>query len=302
MDLVYPATEQNAFFITTSHILTPNQTRSSCAGVGSCTVDSDCEYNEYDTGSQGIHTGICDNSTQTCQVYGWCPLESDSNLATLNNIGNFTVFVKIDIIFPNFGVSRSNAIDIDGTGKPVIGYNLFTIDQLLGNATNGEISSYESIATSGAILLMISNWDCNLDHSPSKCNPTYTFKRIDAEADSISYGYNFRAVDYNVFGTYRMLRKLYGVRAVFLTEGEAGKFSFAALTVTFGAGLAYLGIASILTDIVLEKFLRQSNKYNVIKNEIVNEVVLAKVSTQQIINPDVPVFNTSIHKSINDIY
>ncbi len=64
-----------------------------------------------------------------------------------------------------------------------------------------------------------------------------------------------------------MLRKLYGIRVVFTTSGQGKKFSFAALTVTFGAGLAYLGAAAFIADIVLEKFLPQSEAYMRLKNK-----------------------------------
>jgi len=280
MDLVVPSTEQNAFFLTTSNIITPNQTRGLCSGVQNCTFDNDCEDNLYDSDSQGIFTGVCDVSTHFCQLYGWCPLEIDSDPQVMNNIGNFTVFVKIDIEFPAFDVSRTNTIDRDNSNAPIIGYNLFTIDQILGNATNGNLTNYKSIAQTGAIILMTSSWNCDLDYDVSKCNPSYKFKRIDNELDSISPGYNFRTVDYNVVGDFRMLRKLYGVRVVFVTEGSAGKFSFAALTVTFGAGIAYLGIASFITDIVLERFLTKSDKYEALKNEHVDDDLLSRLFSQ----------------------
>ncbi|ETO16907.1 histone acetyltransferase Spt10 [Reticulomyxa filosa] len=54
-----------------------------------------------------------------------------------------------------------------------------------------------------------------------------------------------------------------------MVDGQASKFSFAALSVTFGAGLAYLGVASLITDIVLERFLPQSRKYMRAKIEVI---------------------------------
>ena len=44
-------------------------------------------------------------------------------------------------------------------------------------------------------------------------------------------------------------------------EGKAGKFSWVELSVTLGAGMAYLGLASIITDVVLENFLPESETY-----------------------------------------
>jgi len=77
---------------------------------------------------------------------------------------------------------------------------------------DSNISSYYNIASKGAIILATSIWNCNLDEGKSKCNPNWQFKRIDGEKNTISKGYNFRDVNYNVFGNARRLRKLLGVR------------------------------------------------------------------------------------------
>ena len=83
----------------------------------------------------------------------------------------------------------------------------------------------------------------------------------------------------------RLLRKLYGIRVVFTTAGEGREFSFAQLTVTFGAGLAYLGVAAFLTDIVLEKFLPQSEEYDKLKNRD-DHHILSKSPTRRNVNPE----------------
>merc|ERR1712156_75868 len=82
-----------------------------------------------------------------------------------------------------------------------------------------------------------------------------------------SSGFNFRTVLYDTQEGSRYLSKLYGIRFVFVTEGTAGKFTFAALTVTLGAGLAYLGVAAIVADVVCSKFLPNADKYNAMKHE-----------------------------------
>ena len=74
-------------------------------------------------------------------------------------------------------------------------------------------------------------------------------------ADTISYGFNFRTVSYDAAKEHRLLEKLYGVRVFFIVQGSGRKFNFAALTVTFGAGLAYLGIAKVVTDLILDHFM-----------------------------------------------
>ena len=148
-------------------------------------------------------------------------------------------------------MTRSNTIARNGNKSPVYGYNLFRMNDIIDEATEGSVTNVSEVATSGAIILMTSEWNCNLDESISKCNPKWKFKRIDNEADSISYGYNFRSVSYDVTADYRLLRKLIGIRVILITDGTAGKFDLPTLTITFGAGLAYLSVAKIITDLVL---------------------------------------------------
>ena len=172
----------------------------------------------------------------------------------VQNVGNFTVFVKIDVVFDRFDVRRTNTYDVNGDGSPTEGLNLFTVDEML-RAADPAISSYSDVASSGAILLVSSNWDCNFDGDLADCSPSFSFERVDNVADTISYGFNFRTVSYDATKEHRLLEKLYGVRVFFIVQGEGRKFNFAALTVTFGAGLAYLGIAKVVTDLILDHFI-----------------------------------------------
>ena len=143
MDIIHPPVESNALFVTTSFVSTPLQTRGGvCNGnedIDDCTTDDECEENDYNWKSQGILTGKC-GSNNKCQVKGWCPLEDDSIRTVLNNVGAFTVFLKNDIRFPNFNIETTNAKDYEGTGRLTFGKNLFSIDDMLGDATNGQVN------------------------------------------------------------------------------------------------------------------------------------------------------------------
>lgn len=44
----------------------------------------------------------------------------------------------------------------------------------------------------GGVIGVIINWDCDLDLSASKCNPKYSFRRLDPKHVPASSGYNFR--------------------------------------------------------------------------------------------------------------
>lgn len=118
------------------------------------------------------------------------------------------------------------------------------------------------IATKGAILLVDIDWTCNFDYDIDDCIPTFTFERVDNDGDGIvSEGFNFRTVVYENSSTTRELKKLYGVRITFTSSGRGGRFSFVALTVTLGAGIAYLGVAKLITDLILSNWMKHTDKY-----------------------------------------
>merc|ERR1712228_359636 len=266
MDIVESPNEQDAFFITTSRRITTNQTRRVCNGnnkVPKCAANdaSACKEELYSPNSQGLFTGECGDNDR-CQMYSWCPLENDKEFDIINNIGEFTVFVKIDISFEQFGLHRENEYDIKGNGRPVFGYNLWTINDILSNATNGKVTSYKQIAKTGAVIVISSVWDCNCDEPESECSPEYEMRRIDDVPNIISsVGYHVVNVAYNPTQQYRVLRELFGIRVIFTVEGRAGKFHWVALLTTFGAGMAYLGIAVWVCDQIMENCLPDSEFY-----------------------------------------
>ena len=161
IDLIYPSIETNSLFIATAITNTPNQIQSDCIGNSDsdeCVNDSDCnegEYNEW-----GRYNGIC-GINGYCQIYGWCPIENDTIKYRIENVGNFTVFIKVEGRFDEFKITRSNTDDRYGTGKPTWDYNLFTMDSLVGMSTHG--LTVDDVADRGAILLANVNWDCDFD-------------------------------------------------------------------------------------------------------------------------------------------
>lgn len=44
----------------------------------------------------------------------------------------------------------------------------------------------------GGVIGVIINWDCDLDLPAEKCNPKYSFRRLDPKHVPASSGYNFR--------------------------------------------------------------------------------------------------------------
>ena len=133
-DMVVPPSENNAFFVMTNAIITPNQTRSTCpedhtempsvicdkpfAGFNKETAKR-CRKGRisYYT-SHGSETGRCVNHDRSktkedvnvCEIYGWCPVEQDSLLMSeeplIPNTEFFTVLIKNAISFPLFDTDK----------------------------------------------------------------------------------------------------------------------------------------------------------------------------------------------------
>jgi len=269
-DLVFPDTEQNALFVTTSSIYT-YQTRGVCDGVkrtGVCKTNADCIDGELNWDSRGVLTGNC--SRGFCQVEGWCPLESD-DLSAENlyyGVEKFTVFLKVNARFKRFGVLLSNSVTHDLSDSSLTkGYNLFTVEDILRQAK----TNVSSIARKGAIILCTITYDCNLDNGIRYCedHPKFTFLRIDDVEGTLSSGYNFRspAYDYDHVSNInssvaRILKKYMGLRILFVLEAHAGKFDLSTLTITLGSGLALLGLATIGTDCFMTYVIKYHEKYD----------------------------------------
>lgn len=118
-DIVVPAEENNAFFVTTNVIVTNNQTQGECPESSSvvganCTSDLDCPKDGVYLLGHGVRTGVCDKIARTCVVTAWCPIEDDkpvTNYAVLNGTKDFTVLIKNHVFFPFYDQTRSNIIE-----------------------------------------------------------------------------------------------------------------------------------------------------------------------------------------------
>jgi len=268
-DLVFPDTEQNALFVTTSVIYTP-QFKGKCNGnkkTGMCKSSADCtRILNWD--SHGALTGKCVDGM--CEVMGWCPLESDrkDSLMSYYGVENFTIFLKVNLRFQKFGVSLTNAVNANTSNHELTpGFNLFTIDDILHRAQ----TKISDISRSGAIIVCTISYECDLDKSVEKCehHPHFSFQRIDDVTGTVSPGYNFRTTTYQDYTSVpqvdlaieRILIKRVGVRILFDLEGVAGRFDLSVLTISLGSGLAILGLATVITDYIMIRCVKHHDQY-----------------------------------------
>ena len=284
-DYVVPPTENNAFFVTTNVIITPNQTRSTCPedpnvhGAKRCHPEepfgTNCKPGSSLSLGHGVNTGKC-TEQGTCEILAWCPVERDrkpmgNKQALLAAAENFTVLIKNHIEFPLYGMRRSNILIssnqsylssclYDNETDPFCPvFRLGTIVSLAGE-------NFSKLAVEGAVVSVGIEWNCDLDHDFMKyCKPVYRFRRLDRADAKIAPGWNFRHSQY-FSEDKRTLYKVYGILFVLDVQGRAGKFSFIPFFITFGAGLALLGVATIICDIIIlycmrDKVLYREKKY-----------------------------------------
>ncbi|XP_065664263.1 P2X purinoceptor 4a isoform X1 [Hydra vulgaris] len=220
-DYVVPPQENNAFFVMTNMIITPNQTRSRCPedpkfSENKCQTDKDClpALKPIKNGN-GVRTGRCvlsdrpNISYRVCEIYGWCPTETDilpmpgynfsASVPLLDDAKEFTVLLKNEIIFPKFKVQRRNIVknNISSYLKTCFHNHetdplcpIFKIKDVIQECND----DFEQVAYLGAVYGILVNWDCNLDLSLDKCTPTYSTRRLDDPDAPISPGFNFSVI------------------------------------------------------------------------------------------------------------
>ncbi|KAJ6659118.1 hypothetical protein lerEdw1_019421 [Lerista edwardsae] len=261
-DYVKPPQGENVFFLVTNFIATPRQVQGSCpehpsVPDGICKRDTDCAAGQPVVHGNGIKTGKCvgfNASHRTCEIYGWCPVEDPALPRTplLGAAKNFTLFIKNGVNFTKFNFSRSNTLttsdeyyfkgcQYDATTSPLC--PVFRVCDVVKAA--GE--SFDDLALRGGAIGLHIDWTCDLDRPPSACLPRYSFHLLDKK-------YNFRTASYfrdPLNRLHRSLLKLYGIRFDISVRGQAGKFSIVPTAVNLGTGVAFLGAAAVLCDLVL---------------------------------------------------
>ncbi|GAB1607947.1 P2X purinoceptor 4-like [Argonauta hians] len=288
-DYVVPPQENGAVFVMTNAIVTYNQSQTCPQDVSSgdfCTKDGDCPTGSKIPNGDGYRTGRCVNSTQNatkvCEIYAWCPFEIDTvPEPLLSSAVNFTLFIKNDIHFPLFNVSRRNIIGLGNDSQlkscrydPNSTTNRFCPIFVIGDIMKFVNGDPEAILKRGASIQVNIQWDCNLDHNLDQCVPVYQFRRLDkAGPDAVSEGFNFRYAKYFEQGDKRMrnLVKAFGIHFLVTIEGEAGKFSVVPLLLNVASGLALLSLASVMSDIIMLYILKSKNFYRQTKYENVDD-------------------------------
>ncbi|GAA6218399.1 P2X purinoceptor 5 isoform X2 [Lates japonicus] len=285
-DYVIPPNGEQVFFIVTNYIETPNQRLGFCAESfkvpnGRCLSNDDCVEGETVIAGHGIKTGLCLNSTGTCEIYAWCPIEYSKRPAEplLSEAENFTIYIKNFIRFPKFEFSKSNVLETSDEGY----LKRCTYDSenhpycpifRLGDLVSWTNHDFQDMAVKGGSVGILIEWNCDLDKDSSQCNPQYSFTRLDMNLNnSVTSGYNFRYARYykdQNGETYRTLYKVYGIRFDIIVNGQAGKFNIVPTIIAIGSGVALLGIGAFACDMILLYMMNTSSFYRERKFEIIS--------------------------------
>ncbi|KAF6082322.1 purinergic receptor P2X 4 [Phyllostomus discolor] len=263
-DYVIPAQEENSLFVMTNMIITVNQTQGFCPEVPDkttvCTTDADCTAGSAGTHSSGVATGRCvpfNGTVKTCEVAAWCPVEDDRHVPKRN-------------ILPNITTAYLKSCVYDAATDPFC--PIFRLGKIVQSAGH----SFGDMAVEGGIMGIQIKWNCNLDRAASHCLPRYSFRRLDTRDldHNVSPGYNFRFAKYysDPTGTeHRTLIKAYGIRFDIIVFGKAGKFNIIPTMINVGSGLALLGVATVLCDIIVlycmkKRYYYREKKYKYVED------------------------------------
>ncbi|XP_026096206.1 P2X purinoceptor 2 [Carassius auratus] len=259
--------------------VTHDQTQGTCAehysvANANCTQDSDCTKGEIDFDGHGQRTGRCvpyyNDTFKTCEIKSWCPIEEHAVVRepALEQAINFTVFIKNNIHFPKFKVLRGNIKSNKPKKLLRCHYHpktnpycpVFSLGFIAAQARE----KFSELCRTGGIIGVFINWKCDFDMDPSKCIPTYSFRRLDMRKNQPSSGYYYRfAKYYRKDGVeYRTLIKAYGIRLDVIVHGHAGRFSLIPTIISTVTAMTSVGICSIICDWIMLTFIDKNEVFS----------------------------------------
>ncbi|XP_067930491.1 P2X purinoceptor 4-like [Watersipora subatra] len=267
VDTAVPPEENKAFFVTTSAVVTPNQTLSVCpedelVKEARCQGDEDCPplYSPFEQG-HGVSDGSCNNGTGTCYIQAWCPLPGDARIS-LKGVENFTVLIKSHVMYSANKIKGSNVANLDSSYINSCRYNshsdphcpMFTLGGIVQEALSGTKYTFSDLIHDGAVIAIRVNWNCDLDHDIKDCFPTFKFVWMDYREDGLLAGYSYES-SHNYFDSdgveYREHILRYGILCILIVDAEAGKFAVLPTVQKVGSSMALLGLSTIICNFLL---------------------------------------------------
>ncbi|KAF6771114.1 hypothetical protein AHF37_09084 [Paragonimus kellicotti] len=200
------------------------------------------------------------------------------------DVMNFTIFIKNAVEFPYFDVKRRNILPWmtetylkQCTYDPTHAQNKFCPVFRVGDMIRLAGVSAERLLYFGGVMAITIDWQCDLDWSHDYCLPSYEFRQLDYAGDQM------QTVDWNKpalgegsvqkvtvhkqqvldvdSSQSRVVLHTTGIVFLIRATGVAGKFNLLQFTMRFGSGLALLGGATIVCDLIAFHFLHDRDRY-----------------------------------------
>ncbi|XP_044225997.1 P2X purinoceptor 1 isoform X3 [Thunnus albacares] len=282
-DYVFPPQGDSSFVVMTNYIITEGQKMGKCPelpGKHNCSSGADCEGGSFKRTGHGQMTGVCVNTTKTCEVLAWCPVENDHNIPDpplLMSAENYTLFIKNSVTFPLFGVTRSNLVEgINNTYIRQCLHHPKTAPLCpifkLGDIVKESGFNFTTIAREGGAIGIVVDWTCNFDVDVKHCKPTYKFHGLYGNPDEkdkakASVGYNFRYAKHYLEDKVpkRTLLKVFGIRVDIIVQSLARKFDIIPTLTAIGSGVGIFGVATVVCDLMMLYILPKREFYKNMK-------------------------------------
>ncbi|XP_042286408.1 P2X purinoceptor 1 isoform X3 [Thunnus maccoyii] len=282
-DYVFPPQGDSSFVVMTNYIITEGQKMGKCPelpGKHNCSSGADCEGGSFKRTGHGQMTGVCVNTTKTCEVLAWCPVENDHNIPDpplLMSAENYTLFIKNSVTFPLFGVTRSNLVEgINNTYIRQCLHHPKTAPLCpifkLGDIVKESGFNFTTIAREGGAIGIVVDWTCNFDVDIKHCKPTYKFHGLYGNPDEkdkakASVGYNFRYAKHYLEDKVpkRTLLKVFGIRVDIIVQSLARKFDIIPTLTAIGSGVGIFGVATVVCDLMMLYILPKREFYKNMK-------------------------------------
>jgi hypothetical protein len=208
----------------------------------------------------------------------------------VNDVLNFTIFIKNFIEFPAFGVKHKNMVDElkSCLFHPVTNKHcpIFNVTYIINEAEK-DVTERNLMLRYGGVIRVKLDWDCNLDRDIKLCKPRYSFARLDVpfRDKPFSIGFNFRYASYwkRKKTPSRILSKVFGLRFIIAVSGKAGKFDFITLTLNTGSLVGLFGLATFFCDIIILHLSKNSKFY---RNYVFETVHLGTRLTSMVQNAE----------------
>lgn len=247
-EITYPGLENGNLFVATK-VETVSQKRGVCEDKNMhCTKNEDC--------SLDVDAECTEN--KLCKEPSWCEVGKENAQPEVYKLdtSGIRVWVKSAIQFVELDKEK---VFINKLEEPIMypkeDYNTFTVRDLL--MICDPPVRFEEVAELGAAIEVQMVWKCNVEGS---CHRAPRARRVDVLMDEDKIGFTFSFPFYTGEDE-RVENKMSGIRFYFRTAGTGYKVSIAAIIMKCSTGIALLGFAPIIADLMMINCFKLSKKY-----------------------------------------